>query len=117
MNLLTNNNAELNNIADDIDPYRQIVTYLDDKDVFAVLRFGKNSIYIAVFNLSNSPKRFYWDFSTHTKQNIPDGVAFDIYTDSSYLISNGKIHIRKIPPMDCCLIVKPMGNTLLSELK
>jgi hypothetical protein len=115
MNLLINNNKELNNIANDIDPYQQIIINVENDGLFAVLRFGENSLYIAVFNLSNSPKRFYWDFSSHAKQNISDGVAVDIYTNSSYLVSNGKIHIRKIPSMDCCLIVKPLSTTLVNE--
>jgi hypothetical protein len=114
MNLPTNN-KQLNNIADDIDPHQQIMINLQNEGLFSILRFGANSLYIAVFNLSSSSKRFYWDFSSHTKQGISGGVATDIYTNSSYLISDGKIHIRKIPPWDCCLIVKPLNRTAAAE--
>jgi hypothetical protein len=88
---------------------------MGDEDVFGLLRVGKKAVYISIFNLSNTNSKFYWDFSSLGKEVSLDGTAVDIYSGSSYLISKGKIYVRRIKPYDCCLIVRRLKREGMPE--
>lgn len=94
----------INDIRDDL----PVNFYIPGKGVLAVMRYGDNKIYIAVFNLSDNIIKFYRDLSQFTDKNI-DGTAKDILTGEEYLIVNKKIYINNIKPMDCLLISKALN--------
>ncbi len=98
----------LKSVIEDIDLDRPIAVHIEDDELFSIMRYGKESVYIAAFNFSDVSRRLYIDFSINSMDYPPDGMSFDIYTGSNYLISHGKIHIRNISPGDCCLIVKKL---------
>ncbi|KOA21351.1 hypothetical protein CLHOM_02360 [Clostridium homopropionicum DSM 5847] len=82
-----------------------LISHMEKENVFSILREGKNSNYIAIFNLTDKSARFYWDMSKGIDKNL-DGSSVDILNNKNYLIVNNVIYIRNIPPMDCCLIVR-----------
>jgi hypothetical protein len=100
----------------DIDDNTPVLVNLSNDDIFSVLRFGKQALYIGVFNFSKSSRRFYWDLSLSTKATIPDGVATDILGANNYLMASGKIDIKHIPPRDCCLIKKSLDSTSTHQI-
>lgn len=102
--------VKLKSIIEDINIDKPIFVHIEDKELFSLVRYGKKSIYIAAFNFSDVSRRLYMDFSMGKGENIPDGMFFDLYSGSNYLVSNGKIHIRSISPGDCCLIGKDLSR-------
>lgn len=100
----------LKSIIKDIDVDKPIFVHIEDEELFSLIRYGKESIYIAAFNFSNISRRLYLDFSIANEKLIQKGMFFDIYSGSNYLVSNGKIYIRSISPGDCCLIGKDLNR-------
>lgn len=110
-------NKKLKEIALDIQRDREIIAHSENTNLFAILRYGKRGLYIAIFNFSNTKKRFYWDTHLNCKEPLLDGDAFDVFTGNSYLISSGKIHVKNINPRDCCLIIRPLNNDIVNKEK
>lgn len=105
---IANNIYKQDKLISDIRDDLPVNFYIPGKGVLAVMRYGDNKIYIAVFNLSDNNIKFYWDLSQFANKNI-DGTAKDILTDEEYLIVNKKIYINNIKPMDCLLISKALN--------
>ena len=98
-------NKNMLNMILDINRNSNLISHMEKENVFSILRQGKDSDYIAIFNLTDKPARFYWDMSKSLDKNL-DGSSVDVLNNKNYLIVNNKIYIRNIPPMDCCLIVR-----------
>lgn len=96
----------LRTISKDIDTKVGIIPYLQSEDIFGFVAKGKESVYMAVFNLSGKPVKFYCDLSMQMERIDLDGVVNEIFTDTNYLVSDGKLYIRNLPAMDCCLFKK-----------
>lgn len=82
-----------------------LISHMEKENVFSILREGKDSNYIAIFNLTDKSAKFYWDMSKNIDKSL-DGSSVDVLNNKNYLIVNNVIYIRNIPPMDCCLIVR-----------
>lgn len=67
-------------------------------------------MYLAVFNLEKEIVKFYCDLTAYSGYKERDGVATEIYSNTNYLISDGKIYIRDLSPMNCCLFKKIKAN-------
>ncbi|GLC30802.1 hypothetical protein [Clostridium omnivorum] len=98
--------SQLRSISKDIDSKFGVIPYFQSEDIFGFVTKGKEAIYMAVFNLSENPVKFYCDLSTKMDQIDLDGVVNEVFTDTDYLVSNGKLYIRNFPAMDCCLFKK-----------
>jgi hypothetical protein len=96
----------LRTISEDIDTKFGVIPYLQSKDIFGFVAKGKETVYMAVFNLSENPVRFYCDLSMQMEHINLDGVVNEVFTDTNYLVSDGKLYIRNFPAMDCCLFKK-----------
>lgn len=98
--------SQLRSISKDIDTRFGVIPYFQSEDIFGFVAKGKEAIYMAVFNLSENPVKFYCDLSMKMEQINLDGVVNEVFTDTDYLVSNGKLYIRSFPAMDCCLFKK-----------
>lgn len=98
--------AELGKIAEDIDSASNVVPFLIKENVLALFVEGKKASYIAMFNLSRSSVKVYADIASFKQIDINEGVITEIFSDMNYLISEGKIYIRKFPAMDCMLFAR-----------
>lgn len=102
-------NEELLEMARDIDNEYAIIPFIDRKKAFALLIRGRKYMYVAVFNLEKEPVKFYCDLTVHSGYSELDGVAVETYSNTNYLISEGKLYIRSLPSMDCCLFKKSIA--------
>ncbi|MCM8711382.1 hypothetical protein M2651_10155 [Clostridium sp. SYSU_GA19001] len=109
-NLELLSNKELINMAEDLDISHPIIPYIKNEKVFATLLTGKKYMYLAVFNLQKDIIKFYCDLKACSGYREKDGVATEIYSNNNYLISDGKIYIRDLSPMNCCLFKKIKVN-------
>lgn len=98
--------AELVPIAEDIKRESTLVPCIIKDSILALLSEGEKASYIAVFNLSKSAVKLYADISCFKDMNIQDGVITEIFSGDNYLVSGGKIYIRRFPAMDCMLFAK-----------
>jgi hypothetical protein len=98
--------VELDKIAEDIESGSNVVPYLLKNNVLALFIEGKKASYIAMFNMSKSGVKVYADITSLMKVDINDGVITEIFSDMNYLVSDGKIYIRKFPAMDCMLFAR-----------
>lgn len=105
-NLNNLKSLELKEMAEDIDTKFAVIPCIERKDVFGILLRGKKNIYFAVFNLGNEALKFYCDLSLHSGYDEFNGVAIETYSNTSYLISDGKLYIRNLKAGDCCLFKK-----------
>jgi hypothetical protein len=97
---------ELIEITEDIDNNYAIIPYIEKKKAFALLITGRKYMYIAVFNLESEAVKFYCDLNAYSGYKELDGVATEVYSNTNYLILDGKLYIRNLPSMDCCLFKK-----------
>jgi hypothetical protein len=106
---------ELIEMNEDLDTRHAIIPFIEKKKAFALLLTGRKYVYLAVFNLEKESVKFYCDLTVHSGYRDLDGVATEIYSNTNYLISEGKLYIRNLPSMDCCLFKKAidyqMSNT------
>jgi len=105
INTTSLDNKNTFNMILDINRDSNLISHMEKENVFSILRQGKDSDYIAIFNLTDKSSRFYWDMSKSIDKNL-DGSSVDILNNKNYLIVKNVIYIRNIPPMDCCLIVR-----------
>ncbi len=98
--------TELRKVAEDIENGSNAVPYLLRDNVLALVAEGKEASYIAMFNLSKSPAKVYADISYINQLDIKEGVVTEIFSDMNYLVSDGKIYIRRFPAMDCMLFAR-----------
>lgn len=106
INVNSLNSSEHIEMAMDIDINYAIVPYIERNKVFALLLTGKKNMYIVVFNFENKAVKFYCDLTNSSDYKEVDGVATEVYSDTNYLISDGKLYIRSIASMDCCMFKK-----------
>jgi hypothetical protein len=100
------NYAELDKVAEDIESGSSAVPYLLRDNVLALVAEGKKADYIAMFNLSRSAVKVYADIDSFKHTDDKDGVVTEIFSDMDYLVSEGKIYIRRFPAMDCMLFAR-----------
>jgi hypothetical protein len=98
--------TELRRVAEDIESGDNAVPYLLKDNVLALIVEGKEADYIAMFNLSRSSVKVYADIACFKQLDINVGVVTEIFSDMNYLVSEGKIYIRKFPAMDCMLFAR-----------
>lgn len=109
--------SQLLEMMEDIDTQYAIVPYIQSRKAFALLITGKKYMYITVFNLESEAVKFYCDLSIYSRYKELDGVAIEVYSDTNYLIEDGKLYIRKLKPMDCCLFKKPIESKRLATVE
>lgn len=97
---------ELVEMAEDIDMKNAIIPYIERKNAFALLLTGKKNMYLAVFNLENEAIKFYCNLAVNPGYRELDGVALEVYSNTNYLISDGKLYVRGLPAKNCCLFKK-----------
>jgi hypothetical protein len=102
-------NSEHIEMVLDIDASYAIIPFVEKNKVFALLLTGKKNFYIIVFNFENKAVKFYYDLTTHSENKEIDGVATEVYSNTNYLISDGKLYIRSLASMDCCLFKKAIA--------
>ncbi|MBL4936266.1 hypothetical protein JK636_10890 [Clostridium sp. YIM B02515] len=102
-------NPELKEIARDIDTKYAVIPCIERKDVFGILLRGRRNIYFAVFNLGNEAVKFYCDLSLHSGFDEFNGAVMEVYSNTSYLISDAKLYIRNLKAGDCCLFKKEIA--------
>jgi hypothetical protein len=97
---------ELIEITEDIDTRYGIIPFIERNKAFALLITGKEYMYIAVFNYGSEAVKFYCELNSYSGYTGLDGVATEVYSNTNYLISEGKLYIRNLPSLDCCLFKK-----------
>jgi hypothetical protein len=108
-------NKELLDMARDIDKHCAVIPLMDRKKAFSLLITGRKYIYVAVFNMEKETIRFYCDLIANSGYKDLDGVVEEVYSNTSYLISDGKLYIKNLPPMDCCLFKKPIKDCVIEN--
>jgi hypothetical protein len=98
--------GELIEITEDIDTSYGIIPFVEKNKAFALLITGKKHMYLAVFNLGSEAVKFYCDLNVYSGHRELEGVATEVYSNTNYLISDGKLYVRNLPPLDCCLFKK-----------
>jgi hypothetical protein len=96
--------TELAKVSEDIGVVGVAVPYLLRDQVLALTAEGKAAFYLGIFNLSKSAVKLYIDVSII--RGLEDGVVTEIFSDMNYLISEGKIYVRKLAAMECMLFAK-----------
>ncbi|MFL0246250.1 hypothetical protein [Candidatus Clostridium stratigraminis] len=109
INFLANKN--LLTMALDIGNNFTVIPYVGRSKIFGLLLTGAENMYLAVFNFDNKSTKFYCDLESQSYFQEADGVATEVYSDNDYLISDGKLYIRNVPSMDCCLFKKALNKT------
>jgi hypothetical protein len=104
-------NKNLLAMALDIGNNFAVIPYAGRNKIFGLLLTGAENMYIAVFNFDNKSAKFYCDLESQSYFHEADGVATEVYSDNNYLISDGKLYIRNVPSMDCCLFKKALNKT------
>lgn len=95
-----------NDLRKDIAEGNEVIPYPYKENIFSFLAKGKEAIYIAAFNLTNKPTRFFLDLSMDVENHAFDGSAVELFTNECILISSSKIYIKNLPSMDFRLIQK-----------
>ena len=106
LNINSLRSSELMEMMEDIDTGQGIIPFLEKKKAFALLITGRKYMYLAVFNVGSEAVKFYCDLSVYSGYRELDGVATEVYSNTNYLISDGKLYIRNLPSLDCCLFKK-----------
>lgn len=88
--------AQVNNVS----------PFIIRENILAVKAEGARNNYIGLFNLSNSYAKVYIDLSFGAALEEIDGAVTEVFSDMSYMITEGKLYIRKLEGMDCRLFVR-----------
>jgi hypothetical protein len=108
---------ELIEMSEDINTRCAIIPFIEKKKAFTLLLTGRKYMYLAVFNLENEAVKFYCDLTAHSGYRELDGVVTEVYSNTNYLISDGKLYIRSLPSMDCCLFKKIIDSQMSNTAK
>lgn len=104
--------SSLYNIFSDMDNSKPICFSFRDDGTFAILRYGFESFYLGIFNLTLKECSFYWDFSVDSDLTDINCTGFDFFTNEDYLIYGSTIEIKHLKGMDCCLIVGKVNPSI-----
>lgn len=97
---------QLQMVVDDIIPNGDINSYILKENILVMHAEGVKADYIALFNLSKSTIKLFADLNLVKELNLENEVVTEVFSNNTYLVSAGKLYIRKFPAMDCLLFAK-----------
>lgn len=97
---------QLQMVVDDIIPNRNISSHILKENILVMHAEGIKASYVALFNLSNITIKLFADLDSIEELDLQNDVVTEVFSNNTYLISDGKLYIRKFPAMDCLLFAK-----------